>query len=32
MGFGHLFTGEFLKNTTPGKAYNFPYAMVTYAF
>jgi hypothetical protein len=32
LGFGHLFTGEFLKNVTPGKAYNYPYVMMTYAF
>ena len=32
MGFGHIFPGEFLKKTTPGKAYNFPYLMFTYAF
>ncbi len=32
LGFGHLFTGEFLQKTTPGKAYNYPYAMATYAF
>jgi hypothetical protein len=31
-GFAHLFAGEFLKNTTPGKSYNFPYVMFGYAF
>ena len=28
-GYAHLFTGAFLKAATPGKAYNFPYVMVT---
>ncbi len=28
-GYAHLFTGPFLKAATPGKAYNFPYVMVT---
>jgi hypothetical protein len=32
LGFGHLAPGEFLKITTPGKAYNYPYTMLTYAF
>jgi alginate export protein len=32
FGYAHLFTGEFLSNTTGGKDYNYPYAMVTYAF
>lgn len=31
-GFGHIFPGEFLKNTTPGRSYNFPYVMFTYKF
>jgi hypothetical protein len=31
-GYAHFFTGEFLKKTTPGKAYNSPYLMVAYAF
>jgi hypothetical protein len=31
-GFGHIFPGEFLKNTTPGAPYNFPYVMFTYKF
>jgi hypothetical protein len=28
-GYAHLFTGAFLRAATPGKAYNFPYVMVT---
>ena len=32
FGFGHLFPGEFLRKATPGKSYNFPYLMFTYAF
>jgi len=31
-GFGHIFPGEFLKKTTPGKSYNFPYLMLGYSF
>jgi len=31
-GFGHIFPGQFLKNVTPGNAYNFPYVMFTYKF
>jgi hypothetical protein len=31
-GYAHLFPGTFLKNTTPGKAYDFSYVMVTYLF
>lgn len=31
-GFGHLFAGTFLNNTTPGVGYNYPYASITYAF
>jgi hypothetical protein len=31
-GYGHIFPGAFLKNTTPGKAYDFSYVMVTYLF
>ena len=30
-GFAHLFTGSFLQRTTPGKAYNYPYFMLTAA-
>jgi hypothetical protein len=32
FGFAHLFTGAFLKQATPGKSYNYPYAYVTYVF
>lgn len=32
FGFGHIFPGEFLQRATPGKSYNFPYLMFTYAF
>ena len=32
LGYGHLFTGEFLDKTTPGKSYNYPYVMATYKF
>jgi hypothetical protein len=32
FGFGHLFPGAFLQKATPGKSYNFPYVMFTYAF
>jgi hypothetical protein len=31
-GFGHLFPGTFLKVTTPGRGYNFPYLSVLYVF
>jgi hypothetical protein len=31
-GFGHIFPGQFLNTTTPGKSYNFPYLFVAYAF
>jgi hypothetical protein len=31
-GFGHLFPGTFLKNATPGVAYNYPYAATTFVF
>lgn len=31
-GFAHIFPGEFLKNTTPGKAYSTPYVLATYKF
>jgi hypothetical protein len=31
-GFAHVLPGEFLKNTTPGHAYSYPYLMVTYVF
>ncbi len=32
LGYAHIFPGTFLKNTTPGKPYNFSYVMVTYSF
>jgi hypothetical protein len=31
-GFGRFVPGTFLKNTSPGKAYTYPYAMLTYDF
>ena len=31
-GVGHLFPGEFLKKTTPGHAYTYPYLVLTYGF
>ena len=31
-GFGKIFAGTFLKNTTPGASYNFPYFMTVYNF
>jgi hypothetical protein len=31
-GLGRFIPGTFLKNTTPGKAYTYPYAMLTYDF
>jgi hypothetical protein len=31
-GFGHLFPGTFLDNTTPGKSYSYPYVSTTFAF
>src|SRR5262249_1302591 len=31
-GFGHIFPGEFLKKTTPGESYNYPYLMLTWKF
>lgn len=31
-GLGRLTPGTFLKNTTPGKPYTYPYAMLTYEF
>jgi len=31
-GAGRFIPGTFLKNTTPGKAYTYPYAMLTYDF
>ena len=31
-GFAHLIPGTFLKNTTEGHAYDYPFVMVTYVF
>lgn len=31
-GYAYLIPGEFLRNTTPGHAYSYPYVMVTYVF
>jgi hypothetical protein len=31
-GYAYLIPGEFLKTTTPGRAYNYSYLMVTYVF
>jgi hypothetical protein len=31
-GFAHLIPGTFLKNTTQGHAYSYPFVMVTYVF
>ncbi|HJQ54398.1 MAG TPA: alginate export family protein [Gemmatimonadaceae bacterium] len=31
-GIGHFMPGSFLKTTTPGQAYTYPYAMVTWDF
>jgi len=31
-GYAHIFTGAFLKQTTPGASYSHPYLMVTYVF
>ena len=31
-GYAHLIPGDFLKSTTPGQSYNFPYVMATYVF
>jgi hypothetical protein len=32
LGYGHLADGQFLKKTTLGKDYNYPYILATYAF
>ena len=32
LGYARLFTGTFLKEATPGKDYNYPFAYVTYVF
>ena len=29
-GIGHMFAGQFLKQTTPGHAFTFPYVQLTY--
>lgn len=29
-GIGHLFPGEFIRNTTPGQSYTFPYVQLVY--
>lgn len=31
-GMGHIFPGRFLRRATPGRAYTYPYVMLTYAF
>ena len=31
-GIGHIFPGEFLKKTTPGKGYTYPFVMLNYTF
>jgi hypothetical protein len=31
-GLGRFIPGTFLKNTTPGRTYTYPYAMLTYDF
>lgn len=31
-GIGHIFSGEFLKKTTAGAGYTFPFIMITYNF
>ncbi|PWU04088.1 MAG: hypothetical protein C5B51_17495 [Terriglobia bacterium] len=32
MGLGHIFPGRFLRKTTPGAPYTFPFVMLNYAF
>lgn len=32
VGIGHIFPGEFLDHTTPGKSYTYPYVMLNYSF
>ena len=32
VGYGHVFTGQFLKKTTKGADYSYPYMMVEYVF
>lgn len=31
-GYGHLFSGQFLRNATPGQSYRFSYIMAAYQF
>lgn len=31
-GYAHIFTGDFLKQTTPGASCSYPYVMATYVF
>src|SRR5256885_11460292 len=31
-GYAYLIPGDFLKNTTPGHPYSYPYVMLTYVF
>jgi hypothetical protein len=31
-GYAHIFTGDFLKEATPGASYSHPFVMVTYVF
>ena len=31
-GYAYLSPGEFLAHTTPGRAYSYPYVMLTYVF
>jgi hypothetical protein len=31
-GYAHIFTGDFLKQATPGASYSHPYVMATYVF
>jgi hypothetical protein len=31
-GYAYIFPGEFLKNTTAGHAYSYPFVMATYVF
>jgi len=31
-GYAHIFTGDFLKEATPGASYSHPYVMATYVF
>jgi len=32
FGYSHIFTGQFLNSTTPGKDYNYPYVFANYHF